>query len=126
MVKLGFKGLAVATFTLQTAAVPHCPDYTSYSQVPHEPASTGPLGLPYMRPAPACRTFNSTVVEGIIEDMKSLIRDPDVARLFENTFPNTLDTTVKYFNATENLAFIITGDIKFVVKRRFGSDRPDA
>jgi len=31
--------------------------------------------------------------------------------LFENTFPNTIDTTVKYFNETENLAFIITGDI---------------
>lgn len=26
----------------------------------------------------------------VIADMKSLIRDPDVARLFENTFPNTL------------------------------------
>ncbi|CAK5269074.1 unnamed protein product [Mycena citricolor] len=43
--------------------------------------------------------------------MKARIKDPDLARLFENTFPNTLDTTVKYFNATENLAFIITGDI---------------
>ena len=32
-------------------------------QVPHDPRSTGPLALPYMRPAPACRTFNSTAVE---------------------------------------------------------------
>ncbi|THH33784.1 hypothetical protein EUX98_g420 [Antrodiella citrinella] len=43
--------------------------------------------------------------------MKQRLKDPDLARLFENTFPNTLDTTVKYFNAIENLAFIITGDI---------------
>ncbi|KAF8120930.1 Six-hairpin glycosidase-like protein [Mycena galopus ATCC 62051] len=64
-----------------------------------------------MRPIPACRTFNSTAVEQVIEDMKARVRDPDLARLFENTFPNTLDTTVKYFNASQNLAFIITGDI---------------
>ncbi|KAF5321078.1 hypothetical protein D9619_000858 [Psilocybe cf. subviscida] len=88
-----------------------CPDYTSYSQSPHAPLSGGPLALPYMRPAPACRTFNSTAVEKVITDMKGLLKDPDLARLFENTFPNTLDTTVKYFNKDQNLAFIITGDI---------------
>ena len=64
-----------------------------------------------MRPSPACRTFNSTIVESVITSMTSLLASPDLARLFENTFPNTLDTTVKYFNETENLAFIITGDI---------------
>lgn len=88
-----------------------CPDYTEFAQKAQGSPSTGALGLPYMRPAPACRTFNSTAVEKVISDMKELIRDPDLARLFENTFPNTLDTTVRYFNATENLAFIITGDI---------------
>ncbi|KAJ7698396.1 Six-hairpin glycosidase-like protein [Mycena rosella] len=86
-----------------------CPDYTTYSQVPQGNPSSGPLALPYMRPSPACRTFNSTSVEKVITDMKSRLKDPDLARLFENTFPNTLDTTVKYFNATQNLAFIITG-----------------
>lgn len=35
----------------------------------------------------------------VVADMKSRLKDPDLARLFENTFPNTLDTTVKYFNA---------------------------
>ncbi|KAL0580537.1 hypothetical protein V5O48_001441 [Marasmius crinis-equi] len=64
-----------------------------------------------MRPAPACRTFNSSAVEKVIEDMKARLKDPDLARLFENTFPSTLDTTVKYFNKDQNLAFIITGDI---------------
>ncbi|KAJ7843041.1 Six-hairpin glycosidase-like protein [Mycena leptocephala] len=56
-----------------------------------------------MRPSPACRTFNSTAMEKFITDMKARLKDPDIVRLFENTFPNTLDTT--------NLAFIITGDI---------------
>jgi hypothetical protein len=41
--------------------------------------------------------------------MKDRLKDPDLARLFENTFPSTLDTTVSYFNADENIAFIITG-----------------
>ncbi|KAI0921582.1 hypothetical protein AcW1_004489 [Taiwanofungus camphoratus] len=88
-----------------------CPDYTAYSQSPQGNRSTGPLALPYMRPIPACRTFNSSAVETVINDMTSRLKDPDIARLFENTFPNTLDTTIKYFNSTENLAFIITGDI---------------
>ncbi|KAF8623421.1 hypothetical protein AX15_006364 [Amanita polypyramis BW_CC] len=110
MVEFGLKGLCVAALVLQTTLA-QCPDYSAYSQTAHGPPSTGPLGLPYMRPDPACRTFKSTAVEKVIDDMKSLIKDPDVARLFENTFPNTLDTTVRYFNASENLAFIITGDI---------------
>jgi hypothetical protein len=71
-----------------------CPDYTSYSQSPHAPLSGGPLALPYMRPAPACRTFNSTAVEKVITDMKALLKDSDLARLFENTFPNTLGQTL--------------------------------
>jgi hypothetical protein len=41
--------------------------------------------------------------------MKQRIKNPDLARLFENTFPSTLDTTVKYFDPSLNLAFIITG-----------------
>jgi len=41
--------------------------------------------------------------------MKDRLKDPDLARLFENTFPSTLDTTVSYFNPDENVAFIITG-----------------
>ncbi|KAI0829436.1 Six-hairpin glycosidase-like protein [Trametes gibbosa] len=111
--KLGFASLvsaAVGTSALLTAAA-QCPDYTTFSQSPQGNLSTGPLALPYMRPDPACRTFNSTAVEKVISDMKARLKDPDLARLFESTFPNTLDTTVKYFNATENLAFIITGDI---------------
>lgn len=32
-------------------------------QSPQGNRSTGPLALPYMRPIPACRTFNSSAVE---------------------------------------------------------------
>lgn len=118
MGKLGLGGLTqlvfVATGQLLAARVSaqtECPGYAQYARTPHPPFSDGPLALPFMRPEPACRTFNSTAVEKVVEDMKSLLKDPDMARLFENTFPNTLDTTVRYFNEEENLAFIITGDI---------------
>lgn len=103
-----------------------CPDYVDYSQKPHAPLSSGKLKLPYMRPSEECRTFNSSAVEvgsrsrsevtalltylqKVIDDMKKRIKNPDLARLFENAFPSTLDTTVKYFDAKENLAFIVTG-----------------
>ncbi|KAH9951757.1 Six-hairpin glycosidase-like protein [Amylocystis lapponica] len=102
-------GIATALGAVLSSA--QCPDYTTYSQTPQGNPSTGPLALPYMRPSPACRTFNSSAVEDVISNMTVRLKDPDIARLFENSFPNTLDTTVRYFNSTENLAFIITGDI---------------
>ncbi|KAI8946027.1 hypothetical protein F4801DRAFT_94112 [Xylaria longipes] len=73
-----------------------CPDYTQYSAYPHHPLSDGPLELPYQRPHPKCRTFHSDVIEKVIEDVVSRMKDPDLARLFENTFPSTTDTTVKF------------------------------
>ncbi|KAJ7026363.1 Six-hairpin glycosidase-like protein [Mycena alexandri] len=106
--KLTFSVVALAVAFAESARA-QCPDYTTYSQSPQGNPSTGPLKLPYMRPSPECRTFNSSAVEKVIVDMKARLKDPDIARLFENTFPNTLDTTVKYFNSTQNLAFIITG-----------------
>ncbi|KAI0475284.1 glycoside hydrolase family 125 protein [Xylariaceae sp. FL0804] len=93
-----------------------CPSYTSYSQQPHEPYSAGVYRLGSMRPPPGCRTFNSTAVEAAIEQVVGRMRDPDLARLFENAFPNTLDAAVKWRGAAaddpaEELAFVITGDI---------------
>jgi meiotically up-regulated gene 157 (Mug157) protein len=36
------------------------------------------------------------LIEKVIKDVTSRMRDPDLARLFENTFPSTTDTTVKF------------------------------
>ncbi|KAF7344688.1 hypothetical protein MVEN_01629100 [Mycena venus] len=101
----------ILTIALIGSAHAQCPDFTTFSQTPQGDPSSGPLALPFMRVTPECRTFNSTAVEKVITDMKARLKDPDIARLFENTYPNTLDTTVKYFSKEENLAFIITGDI---------------
>ncbi|MDB5135423.1 MAG: glycoside hydrolase family protein [Mucilaginibacter sp.] len=64
------------------------------------------------RVSPSVRRFNSQVVEDKIASIKADIKDPELAWLFENCYPNTLDTTVKY-NAKGDKpdTFVITGDI---------------
>lgn len=74
-----------------------CPGYLMYSQDDkHEPYSPGKWRLPYQRPTPECRTWTSPEVEEAIRSMKTVIKDPDLYRLFENTYPNTLDTTIRW------------------------------
>ncbi|KAL2120840.1 hypothetical protein VTJ04DRAFT_4867 [Mycothermus thermophilus] len=73
-----------------------CPDYTSYAAHPHPPPSKGPLKLPFQRPHAQCRTFQSDAIEKVINDITSRMKDPDLARLFENAFPSTTDTTVRF------------------------------
>src|ERR1700742_1147936 len=60
------------------------------------PLSEGPLALPFQRPSIHCRTFSSPLVEKVIEDMTEKMENKDLARLFENAFPNTLDTTIRW------------------------------
>ncbi|KAM3086907.1 hypothetical protein ACMFMG_001027 [Clarireedia jacksonii] len=108
--------IAVATGLLKAGVQAQCPDYSQYSQQQHPPLSSGKYALSYMRPDPACRTFNSSIVENVITNMSSVIKDPDLYRLFQNSFPNTLDTAVKWKgysanNSEEELTFLITGDI---------------
>jgi meiotically up-regulated gene 157 (Mug157) protein len=64
------------------------------------------------RPAVADRKFVSEAVEQVITKMKKQIADPELACLFENCFPNTLDTTVDFemINGKPD-TFVITGDI---------------
>ncbi|KAF9892454.1 hypothetical protein FE257_001563 [Aspergillus nanangensis] len=73
-----------------------CPDYTAYAATAHAPYSGGPLNLPFQRPATECRTFVSPAVEQVIDDVTSRMVDKDLAQLFQNAFPNTLDTTIRW------------------------------
>ena len=68
--------------------------------------------LPDKRPPLSERKFTSTAVEATIAKMKKTIKDPQLAWLFQNCFPNTLDTTVffKMENGRPD-TFVITGDI---------------
>lgn len=64
------------------------------------------------RPLPADRKFRSSAVEAYILSTATKIRDPELATLFTNCFPNTLDTTVEpgKFEGKPDTA-VITGDI---------------
>ncbi|KAK0645582.1 hypothetical protein B0T16DRAFT_411507 [Cercophora newfieldiana] len=73
-----------------------CPNYAHYAAYPHRPLSKGPLALPFQRPDRRCRTFHSDAIEKVIVDITSRMKDPDLARLFENTFPSTTDTTIRF------------------------------
>ena len=64
------------------------------------------------RPAAGERNFTSEAVEQAIKEAKTKIKDPKLAWMFENCFPNTLDTTVEYDTKNGKPdTFVITGDI---------------
>lgn len=54
------------------------------------------MELPFQRPSVHCRTFESELVEKVIRDFNTSMKDKDLFRIFENAFPNTLDTTVRW------------------------------
>ena len=64
------------------------------------------------RPILSNRTFTSEAVENLINKVKKEISDNQLSWIFENCYPNTLDTTVDY-EIIDNKpdTFIITGDI---------------
>ena len=93
---IGMAGLAASNYG-NLFAVPfqfYPPDYTS------------------LRPEISKRNFNSMAVEETISRVKKEISDPELAWLFENCFPNTLDTTVTFTELDGKPdTFVITGDI---------------
>ena len=65
------------------------------------------------RPPVGERRFTSPAIERAIERTRSAIGDPELAWLFENCFPNTLDTTVDAGTRDGKPdTFVITGDIE--------------
>ena len=74
------------------------------------------------RPAVGERNFSSKSVEGAIKEFRTKVKDQELAWLFENCFPNTLDTTVFVKSKGNNPdTYIITGD-GYWVRIGTGSD----
>ncbi|MCB9051691.1 MAG: glycoside hydrolase family 125 protein [Lewinellaceae bacterium] len=92
-------GLTLGAYSLLPA--------TTFPQPPHLANN-----FPSRRPPLEERTFTSQAVEEMIRQVKPAIADEELAWMFENCFPNTLDTTVDYevIDGKPD-TFIITGDI---------------
>jgi meiotically up-regulated gene 157 (Mug157) protein len=68
--------------------------------------------LPQGRPTAGERHFTSAAVEALIARVQRGIADPELATIFTNCFPNTLDTTVwpgSYEGKPDT--YVVTGDI---------------
>lgn len=64
------------------------------------------------RPPLKKRTFTSKAVEAKIKEVKESIADKEIAWMFENCYPNTIDTTIDFeIIDLKPDTFIITGDI---------------
>ena len=67
---------------------------------------------PVVRVAKEKRKFSSQSVEKLIAEIKKEIGNKELAWMFENCFPNTLDTTVDFSaNNGKPDTYVITGDI---------------
>jgi len=74
------------------------------------------------RPDVSNRLFVSIAIENEISRIKSQLTNPKLKWMFENCFPNTLDTTVKYSTIDgEDDTFVYTGDIHAMWLRDSGA-----
>ncbi len=70
------------------------------------------VGFVSQRPLPELRKFTSSAIEKKIREVGSAMSDNELAWMFQNCFPNTLDTTIYQgtLHGKED-TFVITGDI---------------
>ena len=75
------------------------------------------------RPAESERLFRSEAVENQIKRVKAMLTNRKLAWMFENCFPNTLDTTVHFRKDDKgaNDTFVYTGDIHAMWLRDSGA-----
>ena len=110
--------LGVIPAAMAASAVPECP-----ADMVAAVATTGSRYNATKRPAKSDRLFRSEAVEAQIARVKGLLTNPKLAWMFENCFPNTLDTTVHYRKDKDgkNETFVYTGDIHAMWLRDSGA-----
>lgn len=114
-----FSANAANPSTCMTRITP--PSFSVASAATEKPDNTR---LESRRPAVADRLFVSDAVEKKIRQVKKLIKDNAyLAWMFENCFPNTLDTTVHFTDGGDGNedTFVYTGDIHAMWLRDSGA-----
>lgn len=102
---------ALSTSTAKAA------DFDAKKYITHAKDKTAYLSK---RPAEAERLFHSDAVEKKIKEIKKLLKaNPYLAWMFENCYPNTIDTTVHV--QSDDDTFVYTGDIAAMWLRDSGA-----
>lgn len=92
-------GLALAAMAIRPSSV-----FSSFGELEQKYIS--------LRPSEDKRCFTSKAVEAAIAEGKKKIKDEKLRWMFENCFPNTLDTTIRHkMKEGRPDTFVITGDI---------------
>lgn len=75
------------------------------------------------RPAPGKRLFHSDAVENKITEVTGQLSNARLRWMFENCFPNTIDTTVRYYTSEDgdDDTVVYTGDIHAMWLRDSGA-----
>ena len=74
--------------------------------------TTMAVDFPIVRVAKGKRNFESELIEKAIAEFQKNVKDKELGWLFNNCFPNTLDTTVTYGQKNGRPdTYVITGDI---------------
>jgi meiotically up-regulated gene 157 (Mug157) protein len=115
--------MALPLFSVNVHAVPGLQMQKAVS--PGNRAASAPVvSLITHRPPVAQRLFRSRIIDRKIAEVKKLLaRNPYLAWMFENCYPNTLDTTVHYgkdANGNDD-TFVYTGDIHAMWLRDSGA-----
>lgn len=103
-----------------------CPDLSRENVCPSDITSTSvndPVIRLAGRPESSERLFHSEEVEKKIQEVRGKLTNPKLVRMFENCFPNTIDTTVHFRKDSEgkNDTFVYTGDIHAMWLRDSGA-----
>ena len=78
--------LALNVLTLQAMSI----------TVEPQTCATDAISFTDQRPTAEKRLFRSEAVEQVIKQMQARLKNPKLAWMFSNCFPNTLDTTVHF------------------------------
>lgn len=113
------------TTTLFAALILHVSAlHASSISVEPQVCATDAISFTDQRPSAEKRLFRSDAVEKTIQQMQARLKNPKLAWMFSNCFPNTLDTTVHFSKDAKTGkpdTFVYTGDIHAMWLRDSGA-----